>query len=331
MRLLTVSLLLLLASSARGADEWQPVATELLAKEKTGYGGLSGVAVDRNTGTLYICLSDRGLFRSADQGKTWERHGKDIPKGRTETPGCLQLDPTGKTKRFVWATVYGGPVVLGSTDSDAWRAVDKKCQHVDWYAGDWSDPEMKFAIAFKHEAGGLLFVTRDGGASFLETAKGHGLGAWVFDGDTAVVALAKSKDKPKGGILRTTDGGKTFAPVAEYVAVALPKPQGDALYWLAEGALLKGTDKGAKWEKVSDVKNARYGPIFGKDAKQMFVLTSDGVIESTDDGATWSKPLAVPKELKGINTLTWLDYDPKNDLLYVMKMGSDLYKLSRAK
>jgi photosystem II stability/assembly factor-like uncharacterized protein len=209
--------------------------------------------------------------------------------------------------------------------------VDKKCQHVDWYVADWTDPEMKFAVAFKHESGGILFVTRDGGKSFTETPKGHGLGAWVFDGDTAVVALAKTKDKPKGGILRTTDGGKTFEPVAEYVPVSLPKPQGDVLYWLCEGVLLKGTDKGAKWEKVSDVKDARYGPIFGKDAKQMFVLTTAGVIESTDGGATWSKPIAVPKELKGVNTLTWLDYDPKNDTLYLMKMGSDLYKMSRGK
>jgi photosystem II stability/assembly factor-like uncharacterized protein len=336
MRLLTLSLCLLLATSARAADEWQPVATELLAKEKTGFGGLTGVAVDRATGTLYICLSDRGLFRSTDQGKTWERYGKEVPKGRTETPGCLQLDPTGKTKRFVWATVYGGSVILGSTDADSWRTVNEKCKHVDWYAADWSDPEMKFALAYKHEAGGILFVTRDGGKSFTETAKGHGLGAWVFDADTAMVALekpkskGKSEDKSKGGIIRTTDGGKTFASVAEYTPVCLPKPQGDSLYWLCEGALLKGTDKGAKWEKVSDVKDARYGPVFGKDAKQLFVLTNAGVIESTDAGVTWSKPLAVPKELKGISMLTWLDYDPKNDLLYVMKMGSDLYKLSRA-
>ena len=118
--------LMLLVTTARGADEWQPVATDLLAKEKTGFGGLSGVTVDRATGTLYVYLSDRGLFRSADQGKTWARHGKDAPKGRTETPGCLHLDPTGKTKQFLMANVYGGPVVVGSTDPDAaWRVLDK--------------------------------------------------------------------------------------------------------------------------------------------------------------------------------------------------------------
>lgn len=324
--------LMLLATTARGADEWQPVATDLLAKEKTGFGGLTGVTVDRATGTLYVCLSDRGLFRSADQGKTWARHGKDASKGRTETPGCLHLDPTGKTKQFLMANVYGGPVVVGSTDPDgAWRVLDKKSAHVDWCAADWTDPEMKFVLAFKHEAGGLLLLSRDGGKSFTEGSKGHGLGAWVFDADTAVVALAKSKEKPKGGIVRTADGGKTFAPVAEYAPVSLPKLQGDALYWLVEGALVKGTEKGAKWEKVSDVKDARYGPVFGTDAKHLFVLTAAGVVESADAGATWSKPLAVPKELKGVSALTWLEYDPKNDLLYVMKMGSDLYKLPRGK
>ena len=324
--------LMLLATTARGADEWQPVATDLLAKEKTGFGGLTGVTVDRATGTLYVCLSDRGLFRSADQGKTWARHGKDASKGRTETPGCLHLDPTGKTKQFLMANVYGGPVVVGSTDPDgAWRVLDKKSAHVDWCAADWTDPEMKFVLAFKHEAGGLLLLSRDGGKSFTEGSKGHGLGAWVFDADTAVVALAKSKEKPKGGIVRTADGGKTFEPVAEYTPVSLPKLQGDALYWLVEGALVKGTEKGAKWEKVSDVKDARYGPVFGTDAKHLFVLTAAGVVESADAGATWSKPLAVPKELKGVSALTWLEYDPKNDLLYVMKMGSDLYKLSRAR
>jgi photosystem II stability/assembly factor-like uncharacterized protein len=330
MRLLSLALLLLLAPAAR-ADDWRPVATELLTKEKTGFGGLSGVAVDRATGTLYVCLSDDGLFRSSDQGKTWERLGKGVPKGRTETPGCLQLDPTGKTKRFVWPTVYGGPVVLGTTDSDSWRAVDKKCQHVDWYAADWSDPEMKFALAFKHESGGLLLVSRDGGKSFAEAGKGHGLGAWVFDADTAVVALAKSKERPKGGIARTADGGKTWGQVAEYAPVCLPKPQGDALYWLVEGALLKGTGRGAKWEKVSDVKGSRYGPVFGKDARRLFVLTSAGVVESADGGATWSEPLPVPKELKGVSPLTWLDYDPRGDALYVMKMGSDLYRLPRSR
>jgi photosystem II stability/assembly factor-like uncharacterized protein len=328
MRIILPALLLLLSPVAR-AQEWQPVATDLLAKEKPGYGGLCGVLVDHATGTLFVNVSDRGVFRSNDQGKTWARHGKER-RGRTETPGCFQLDPTGTTKQFVMPVVYGAPVLVGSTDPEGTtREMDNKTRHVDWCAVDWTDKDMQFALAFKHEAGGLLLHSRDGGKTFIDGDKGYGLGAWVFDRETAVVARRKSKDNPKGGIVRTTDGGKTFTPVAEYNSVSLPKPQGDVLFWLAEGALLKCTDKGAKWEKVSEVAGGRYGPIFGKDAKHLFVLTSAGILESTDGGATWERPVAVPKELKGVSVLTWLEYDPTTDTLYSMKMGSDLYKLAR--
>ena len=90
-------------------------------------------------------------------------------------------------------------------------------------------------------------------------------------------------------------------------------------------------DKGATWKKAADVKDGRYGPVFGKDAKHMFILTGAGIIETIDGGATWSKPIAPPKDLKGVGGLTWLAYDPKNDVLYLMKMGSDLFKLTRRK
>jgi photosystem II stability/assembly factor-like uncharacterized protein len=321
-------LLFVLGGSANAAD-WQAVAGDLIAKEKPGFGGLSGVAVDHATGTLFVNLSDRGVFRSGDQGKTWERVGKEF-KGRTEWPGCLMLDPTGKSKRLLCATVYGGPVAIASLEDDSWRLLDAKCGHVDWCAIDWSDAEMKFVLALKHESGGTLLVSTDGGKRFEEAGKGHGP-AWIFDGGTAVVAEAKTKDKPKPGLLRTTDGGKSFKPCGDYTATALPKWRGDTLYWLVDGALIKTTDAGKSWDKVCDLKDGRYGPIFGKDGRQMFVLTGAGVIESTDGGATWSQPTALPKELKGVSPLTWMDYDPTHDVLYVMKMGSELYRMERAK
>ena len=73
----------------------------------------------------------------------------------------------------------------------------------------------------------------------------------------------------------------------------------------------------------------RFGPVFGKDAKHLLVLTGAGVVESTDGGASWSKAVAPPKDLKGVSALTWLEYDPTSETLYLMKMGSELYKLSR--
>lgn len=276
------------------------------------------------------------MFHSSDQGKTWKRASETQPKGRTETPGCWLLDPTGKSGKMMAALVYGSPIAISADQAATWNYLDTKSGHIDWCAVDWTDPDLKFVLALKHEAGGLLLASTDGGKSFVEIGKGHGTG-WVFDGQTAVTSQAKSKLMPKPTLLRTTDGGKTFKACGEYSPVgansaqALPKWRAGTLYWLVEGGLIATADSGATWKKLGEVKGAQYGPVFGKDAKHMFVLTKSGAVESSDGGATWSKPLAPPKEMKGIGGLSWLEYDPKNDVLYLMKMGSDLYRLSRGK
>jgi photosystem II stability/assembly factor-like uncharacterized protein len=324
------AILLALVVAPAPAADWEATATaDLVKAEKPGFGGVCGVVVDRASGEVFIDLSEKGLYRSADQGKTWKKHGP-VVKGRTEWPGCLAFDPTGKTHRLLMATVYGGPVALGPKAGDSWEFMDeKKSHHVDWCAVDWADP-TKFVLALKHESGGLLIASHDGGKTFVEVGKGYGPG-WVFDEKTAVVAEMKTKDRPRPHLLRTADGGKTFAEVGEHTATALPKWRDGTLYWLTDTALLATTDQGKTWKKLSAVKDGRYGPVFGKEERQMFVLTKDGVIESGDGGATWGQPVALPKEVRGGSPLTWLDYDPKNDALYVMKMGSDLFRLARGK
>lgn len=319
-----LALFLALASHAAPA-EWQPVTGELILKEQPGYGGLCGVAVDHANGDVFINLSDRGLYRSADQGKTWTHLGQEIIKGRTETPGCLQLDPTGKSPRILFPTVYGGAIAVGSKAGDPWKRMHAAATHIDWCAANWTGSEFKFLLALKHESGGVLLRSSDGGASFEEVGKGYGP-AWIFNENTAVVTAARTPERPKAAILRTTDGGRTFQPVSDYAPVALPRWRGKTLYWLVEGALVQTTDQGATWTIVADIPIPQYGPVFGKTAKDLFVLTKTGVIASTDGGATWSKPLPLP-DWKGASQLTWLDYDPIHDTLYAMKMTSDLYKL----
>jgi photosystem II stability/assembly factor-like uncharacterized protein len=322
MRLHIPTLAIALLATPVSAADWQPVTTDLLKKEKPGYGGLCGVAVGRD-GTVFANVSDRGVFRSGDQGKTWARLGGEI-KGRTETAGCLQLDPTGKTNRIVMATVYGGPIVVGNTETGDWRALEGKSRHVDWCVVDWTDREPTYILALKHESGGVLLSSRDGGKTFEGLDAGWGP-AWVFDEHTAVMTMAR----PKGRLFRTTDGGQSIKANGDYGPVALPHWFDGALYWLADGQLIKTTDAAKTWQKVCDLKDGRYGPVFGKDAKHLFVLTGTGIVETADGGTTWTKPIPLPPELKGVNPLTWLAYDPKNDILYVMKMTTELYKTER--
>lgn len=333
-RLLVLGVFAAPAGMLAAADDaaWQAVTADLIEKEKPGFGKLCGVMVDHSTGDVYINLSDKGIYRSTDQCKTFNRQGTQAIKGRTEWPGCLQMDPTGKSKRIVMALVYGAPIGVSTDEGATFKMMDGKSGHVDWFAADWTDPDLKFVVALKHEAADLLLVSQDSGKSFTELGKGYGP-AYIFDNQTAVIAQAKTKDNAKPGILRTTDGTKSFKPTAEgfLAGKALPKFKDGVLYWLVDGALITTADKGETWKKVCDLKDGRYGPVFGKDAKHMFVLTTPGIIETTDGGATWSKPIALPKEVKGNGMLTWIDYDPKGDNLYTMQMTTQLYKLARGK
>ena len=323
--LLTVFCFTAMSASA-SAQNWQAVTEALIVAEKPGFGKLCGVVVDHSTGHVIINLSDKGLYRSTDVGKSWRRLGMSF-KGRTETPGCLMLDPIGG-KRLVAALVYGTPILVSPDRGETLTPLDKKSTHVDWCAVDWSDPDMKFIFTLKHEAADLLLISRDGGKSFDEVGKGFGP-AWIFDNQTAVVAKVKSKLSPAGGLVRTTDGGKTFEPCGAFSAKTLPRWHKDTLYWLVDGALIATRDQGKSWQKISDLKDGRFGPIFGKNAEHLLVLTQAGIVESTDGGMSWSKAIAAPKEMKGVSTLSWLEYDPVHDALYIMKMGSELYLWKR--
>jgi photosystem II stability/assembly factor-like uncharacterized protein len=326
MRCLLALIIATVIAAPAAAQDWQPVTEALIVAEKPGFGKLCGVVVDHATGDVIINLSDKGLYRSTDQGKSWQKLGMPF-KGRTETPGCLMLDPTGG-KRLVAALVYGSPILVSPDRGETWKALDKKSMHVDWCAVDWSDPELKYIYTLKHESGDLLLVSQDGGKSFTEVGKGYGP-AWIFDSKTAVVAQARSKAVTKPGLLRTTDAGKTFERCADYHARALPRWHKDTLYWVVDGALIKTGDQGKSWQKISDVKGGIFGPVFGKTAAHLFILTQAGIIESSDGGKTWSKTITIPKGMKSVANLSWLEFDPVHGTLYVMKMGSELYRWQR--
>jgi hypothetical protein len=165
-----------MAAAASPAADWQPVATHLLQSEKTGFGGLCGLLVGHRTGDLLVNLSDRGMFASGDQGRSWKRVSDTQPRGRTETPGCWLRDPTGKGATMATALVYGSHLAMSADNASTWKYLDPKSAHIDWCAVDWTDPEMKFVMALKHESGGLLLVSRDGGKSFAELGEGYATG-----------------------------------------------------------------------------------------------------------------------------------------------------------
>ena len=67
-----------------------------------------------------------------------------------------------------------------------------------------------------------------------------------------------------------------------------------------------------------------------RDPRHLFVLAETAIKESRDGGASWLKPISLPKDFV-VTSSTWVEYDATNDVVYLMKPGSDLYKLARRK
>jgi hypothetical protein len=322
----SITLFALLCAPTSALAQWKPVATEIIAAEKPGYGKLCGVYVDPAAGEILINLSDKGFYRSTDQGATWKRTHEAIIKGRTEWPGCFLVDPTGKSKTIVAALVYGAPISVSRDGGATFQPMHGKSSHVDWCAVDW--PQAEFILALKHEQNDLLIASTDGGKTFRDVGKGYGP-AFIFDAKTAVVAETKTKERPSPKILRTTDAGATFTPMVTATVKALPQYRHGKLYWITDKELIASSDQGKSWTTISSLKDGRYGPLFGKNDDHLLVLTNAGIVESKDGGKTWSTPIALPAELKGVGPLSWIGYDARNDILYAMKMTSDLHQLKR--
>ena len=327
MRFILGSVFIVLCSPLFAAD-WEKVTDNLAKKEKAGYGGLCGISIDHSNGHIYLNVSDKGIYRSTDQGSSFSLFSNEV-KGRTEWPGCMMFDPTGKTKKLATALVYGSPILLGDNEGKKWNVLDKKSSHVDWCAINWADLDSKFILAFKHESGGMLLLSNDAGQSFSEIGKGFS-SAWVFDNKTAVAMQAKTKEQPEPKVMRTTDAGKSWTPIANFTTPALPQWKEGKLYWIVDGGtIITTTNKGETWDKLSETKEGKFGPMFGKSSTHLLVLGKTGILESIDEGKTWNKAIPLPADLKGWSSLTWFDYDPINDALYVMKMGSELYRMKR--
>jgi hypothetical protein len=236
------------------------------------------------------------------------------------------IDPL-ERRRLVSSFVYGSPIIVSDQDRE-WRTLAPESTHVDWCAVDWSDPNLGFILTLKHESGDLLLVSRDGGKSFSEVGKGFGP-AWIFDAKTAVVAEAKTALNANPGLLRTTDAGKTFQVCSDGYAKALPRFKSGHLFWLTTTHLIQSDDQGLTWKKLSEVKDGICGPVFGSTAEHLLILTSKGILESTNGGMIWLPAIPLPVEMKGANHLSWLEYDALHDFMYVMKMGSELYQWKR--
>jgi photosystem II stability/assembly factor-like uncharacterized protein len=300
------------------AGEWVNISDSFTGTVKPGYAGpTAGVTVDRVTGSVFVVVSDQGLWRSTDRGATFSRCDGKAIGGRGETGWTLNADPAGK--RLACFMIYGDSAV--TTDGgNTWKKF--KTSHLDFGSVDWSDTAKRF-LAIRHESGGMLTTTDDGGAAWKDLGKGFS-GCGVVDSRTFVATKEKEP-----GIFRSTDAGATWTQVStEKPAAGVPVVFEGAVWWPAGKGVLVSRDKGATWQTLPAPVEASYGPFF--DTDQHFVVAGkSGFMETKDGGKTWQQAAPLPAGFGVSRVGPHYAWDPKADIFYASTMTKPAFKFAR--
>ena len=327
----------LMAASGRAADNWVDVTSPLLDQLKAdgkpiAYpGGCSGVVVDRLTGDVTIKVVGRGLYRSTDQGTTWQAVAGNPISGRDETGWGTSLDAD--DPRHLASFSLDG--TAGCTvDGTHWRRFSDLGRNWDYGSVDWSGPDATTIIAAKHETtpAGEVYVSTDGCAHWrkLDILLGGDRRACAMVGALAPNTLIYANGH---GIQRSTDTGATWTTVSPANPLTrIPVRFHGAHYLGTADGLLVSRDLGATWQPQGAAVSIRLGPFFGADEQAMMVVGDGGAYHSTDGGAHWTKVCGLRPDDSGFSFGTsWFGcyaWDPVHDALYASAMGHPVYRLA---
>ncbi|HEX4594505.1 MAG TPA: hypothetical protein VH157_09525, partial [Bryobacteraceae bacterium] len=266
-----------------------------------------------------------GLFKSADEGRTWRHLTFEQVNG-------LVFDPDDPRTLYL-ATENAG--VLKSTDAgESVHPINVGFANHNLTQITGDGKHLYASSAYEGQYGGV-FVSSDGGLDWTLRANGHALLGRNLNSLTA----APSKDgwffaAAEDAVLRSTDGGKTWIPLASQPRVALSSRirihslqtvQADKLILLAgtQAGLFRSVNAGASWTRVTDAVLAGL-PVLtlyttpGNGA-HIAARTAFGLFLSEDVGRTW-RAAPLPDNSYYLYDLA-LPADPAGPLLAATSRG----------
>jgi photosystem II stability/assembly factor-like uncharacterized protein len=340
-----------------GGDTWEKMgldATERIARVAISPKDRKTVFVCA-TGPLWNDSPERGVFRTVDGGKTWQKVlYVDAKTGCADLAMDLQ-DPRllyaglWQFRRTPWSFTSGGPGsgLWKSTDGGAtWRKVTKGLPSGELgrigLAISPARPSVVYAVVESKDT--AIFRSDDLGESWTETNSSGNIQARPFY-FARVVADPVDVDrvyKPGFFLTVSVDGGKTFQSATGGILGMSVHPDHHAL-WVnpkdprelllgTDGGVYISPDRGGHWRFVTALPVSQYYHVSVDDA---FPYNVYGGLQ---DNGTWYGPSTVPGGIYSRNWKVigygdgfWAFVDPTDpDIVYVEYQGGHLMRTRKS-
>lgn len=227
------------------------------------------------TDTVAVAAGDNGaLWRSTDAGQTWT----PVASVNTSTISDVQFASATVGVASAW-----GSAMLRTTNGGLTWSLASSDSSVAYDAVRFA-PDGVTAVAVG--VGGRIQRSLDAGATFADAAPSArtDYAGVAFNGAGTGLAAGGS------GIVRTTDGA-TWTPMAGsgsgLASVAFASPT-TAVAGGVNGVLMRSTNGGVSWSAVSSPNTSQVNAIAFGASGSGIAGAEDGILRTTDAGATWS-------------------------------------------
>jgi tetratricopeptide (TPR) repeat protein/photosystem II stability/assembly factor-like uncharacterized protein len=267
------------------------------------------VAHPSDPGVMYIGTAHAGVFKTIDEGRTWNPAQKGLPSGQI---GSIAVDPHSPDTLFT--ALLGGGVYKSDDGGENWRLVEEYLNtlafHHQVVVAPWNSQ-----IVF-HSSGYGIQRSDDGGETWYQVVKDLNClmdMGWFVVHPTEPETLFASVFSPDPnrtdcvpGIYKSTDGGATWNITSlQHVAdlgwgpdFMIDNQNGQFMYAAGKDAngnskLYASQDGGETWKVVLDQQCVGIG-VNSENGTQVFCIDWYGkLLTSTTAGSNW-RTLSLP-------------------------------------
>lgn len=289
------------------------------------------IIVPDDPATWYVAVGSGGVWKTENAGTTWKSL---FDGQGSYSIGSLGADPSDPNRIWVGTgenhggrhNGFGDGIYKSDDGGETWEKKGlEKSEHISKIIVHPEDPNTIWVASQGPlwSPGGQrgVFKSSDGGDTWTNT-----LSSGEYTGATDLVIDPRNPDRlyaamwqhhrtvaayigggPESGLWKSEDGGETWSELKTglpkgnmgKIGLAISPMQPDVLYAaieldLRKGGVWKSVDRGASWEKKSDMVSGGTGPHYYQELyasphrfDQIYLVSNTSQI-SNDGGATWS-------------------------------------------